>query len=118
MLLYAILHGDYPFGNPAASGPEAVWLKTLQQGPKWRDDVTLSDGCKDLLLRMLQFDPAQRISVPDILQHRWFTEQISPDLALLISWREQHLALPSPCALSFVGLQAVIQQLKRRLARP
>jgi serine/threonine protein kinase len=80
--------------------------------------VTLSEGCKDLLLRMLQYDPAQRITVPDILQHNWFTEQLSPDLGRLISTREQHLALPSPCALSFVGLQAVIQQMKRRLARP
>lgn len=113
VLLYAILHGDYPFPEPDM--PEIIWLEKLAGGPKWDENVMLSHGCRDLLLRLLQYDPAQRITVGDILQHEWFMVQLNPDLLVL---KEQHMSLPSPCALSTVGMQGVIRQLKQRLLRP
>lgn len=33
--------------------------------------VEISDSCKDLLVRILVGDPAERMSIPQIMQHPW-----------------------------------------------
>jgi calcium-dependent protein kinase len=42
--------------------------------PEW-DDV--SDDAKDLVKKLLTYDPAKRISAADALQHRWIKTQSS-----------------------------------------
>lgn len=37
----------------------------------------LSDPAKDLIFRMLQGDPMNRITIPEIKQHKWFNNQIN-----------------------------------------
>ena len=36
----------------------------------------MSDDIKELISRMLVVDPLQRITVPEIRRHRWFTESL------------------------------------------
>ena len=37
--------------------------------------VEISDSCKDLLTRILVADPAERMSIPQIMQHPWCVAQ-------------------------------------------
>jgi serine/threonine protein kinase len=37
----------------------------------------LSDSAKDLIFRMLQGDPMNRITISEIKQHKWFNTQLS-----------------------------------------
>lgn len=43
---------------------------TLEE-PEWDD---ISAEAKDLVKRMLEYDPAKRISAKDALQHKWIKE--------------------------------------------
>lgn len=44
--------------------------------PEW-DDV--SDDAKDLVKRLLTYDPAKRISASDAVQHKWIKTQASQE---------------------------------------
>lgn len=78
VVLYTMLAGRYPFILPGeASLPSLERQKLLLQRMLSAQvepphDVELSDSCRDLLQRMLQRDPAQRLSSWQVLQHPWF----------------------------------------------
>ena len=63
--------------------------------------VKISDSCRELLGRILQVDVAKRITIPEILKHKWCV--LSPCcfclLLLAVSPREDYnlqLLLPTP----------------------
>ena len=103
-MLYVLLYGRYPFPGP--EGPElmaqitaCVWA--MPNGISAQCQVlfikslycyALSSGCflarllldisppcQDLLSRLLQKDPGQRLSMDEIKQHAWFLEGLPPN---------------------------------------
>ena len=43
----------------------------------------LSPALCDLINKMLQYDPGQRISMEGIMHHEWFKQGLSPHLAMM-----------------------------------
>ena len=46
--------------------------------------VEISDNCKDLLTRILVADPAERMSIPQIMQHPWYGPAVTTVLRLTV----------------------------------
>ncbi|XP_033115584.1 maternal embryonic leucine zipper kinase-like isoform X2 [Anneissia japonica] len=69
VLLYALLCGFLPFDDENV----AHLYRKIQKGdydePEW-----LSDGCKEILKRMLQVNPKRRISITQLIEHPWVTK--------------------------------------------
>ena len=62
----------------------------------------MSEGCRDLLRRLLVAKPSERLSMEEIKQHPWFQKQL-PDGALKMNaWYEPEL-LCQPVALLHHG---------------
>ncbi|KAI8474561.1 MAG: ser/thr kinase [Monoraphidium minutum] len=81
VVLYAMLAGSFPFEAPPPGAPReelargaAALLARLRGGPRPAAPraLGLSRECAHLLQRMLDPDPAARISVAEILQDPWF----------------------------------------------
>lgn len=73
VILYILLCGYPPFnGANDKQIIEAVMKgKYTLEEPEWDD---ISADAKDLVKRMLEYDPAKRISANDALQHKWIKE--------------------------------------------
>lgn len=67
VILYTLLCNSLPFD--ADNIPELY--KQIKKG-QYNEPGYLSSGSKDLLGRMLAVSPANRISIPEIREHRWF----------------------------------------------
>ena len=66
------------------------WQKAARAAPHvW----LLSDGCRDLLTRMLQQDEHKRITIPDIRRHPWFTAPLPTDMDQVIQVRPSALVI-------------------------
>ncbi|GMH38283.1 hypothetical protein BSKO_06167 [Bryopsis sp. KO-2023] len=81
--LYVMLFGMYPFSRPGdthSDRAEMVYYKRILEGkvhfPEYqqRNNTTtpISEGCLDLLKRMLESSPSQRITLEGIKSHPWF----------------------------------------------
>lgn len=69
VVLYAMLYGTVPFKANNMSELQKMIIKakfTLQDG--------ISKEAKDLLRQLLEKDPTQRITIPNILAHPWIKE--------------------------------------------
>ncbi|KAK7252847.1 hypothetical protein RIF29_37087 [Crotalaria pallida] len=71
--LYVMLVGTYPFEDP--SEPKD-YRKTIQRVLSVQysipDFVQISPECHHLISRIFVFDPAERITIPEILKNEWF----------------------------------------------
>ncbi|XP_014520853.1 serine/threonine-protein kinase SRK2E [Vigna radiata var. radiata] len=79
--LYVMLVGSYPFEDP--TDPRNSW-KTIQRvlGVQYSipDDTQISPECGHLISRIFVFDPAERITIPEILKNEWFLKNLPPYL--------------------------------------
>ena len=86
--VFYLLYGELPF---LGSSLMLLVQSIIQKELRFPDDdggseVKVEDGCKRLIARMLEKDPARRVTVEEMLQDEWLTEggQWQPDR----SWRE------------------------------
>ncbi|PNW74478.1 hypothetical protein CHLRE_12g485600v5 [Chlamydomonas reinhardtii] len=98
VMLFAMLLGRFPYDHfdcpdPNSSGAHAAVWKEMQatEDGDWQKAARaaphvwlLSDGCRDLLTRMLQQDEHKRITIPDIRRHPWFTAPLPTDMDQVI----------------------------------
>jgi serine/threonine protein kinase len=83
--LYVLLVADNPF-DPVNSTNRFMQISHGQYHSldceMWSN---ISDDAKDLLRWMLRFDPAERPSAADLLQHRWITKYTAPDFEFFVA---------------------------------
>jgi hypothetical protein len=74
VLLFIMLVGRKPF-NIVDSEKLAYARMELKDAPGLKDPrwLDLSPDAKDLLMRMLAYDPARRLTAAQVLQHEWVT---------------------------------------------
>ncbi|KAG4973257.1 hypothetical protein AAZX31_11G057600 [Glycine max] len=79
--LFVMLVGSYPFEDP--NDPKD-FRKTIQRVLSVQysipDNVQVSPECRHLISRIFVFDPAERITIPEILQNEWFLKNLPPYL--------------------------------------
>ncbi|XP_037491427.1 serine/threonine-protein kinase SRK2I [Jatropha curcas] len=79
--LYVMLVGAYPFEDP---DEPKDFRKTIQRILNVQysipDMVRISPECCDLISRIFVFDPAARITIPQIKNHDWFVKNLPMDL--------------------------------------
>ena len=73
VILYALLCGNLPFDDENIAN-----LFKKIKGGVYTMPGYLSEGCRDLIPRMLVVDPLQRITVNQLRRHAWF--QVSSEL--------------------------------------
>jgi serine/threonine protein kinase len=73
VILYACVAGRLPFGD---SNIDSILREIMYSDPI--SDGPFSDELRDLLSKMLQRDPRQRISIAQILEHPWSSGDDSP----------------------------------------
>uniref|UniRef100_A0A673YDT5 non-specific serine/threonine protein kinase n=1 Tax=Salmo trutta TaxID=8032 RepID=A0A673YDT5_SALTR len=66
VVLYVLVCGSLPF-----DGPSLPALRQRVTEGRFRIPFFMSEDCENLIRRMLVVDPAKRISVAQIKQHRW-----------------------------------------------
>mmetsp|Transcript_2999 Transcript_2999/g.9345 ORF Transcript_2999/g.9345 Transcript_2999/m.9345 type:complete len:494 (-) Transcript_2999:133-1614(-) len=71
VILYALLCGSLPFDDENIPN-----LFKKIKGGIFTLPGHMSDEIKDLISRMLVVDPLQRITIPEIRRHRWFTDEL------------------------------------------
>jgi calcium-dependent protein kinase len=73
-IIYAMLSGSLPFDHESQKETIRMTLedKLVFDLPCWD---TLSDTCKDLITKLLQKNPKNRISLDEAMSHKWFAEQ-------------------------------------------
>ena len=72
VILYTLLTGSLPFNEKATA---KLYQKIKEC--KYRIPENVSEPAKDLIFRMLQKDPLNRISIAEIKQHKWFTQKLN-----------------------------------------
>ncbi|CAH0399239.1 unnamed protein product [Chilo suppressalis] len=73
ILLHVLLVGYLPFTGTRERLFEAICRGRLRfDAPMWDD---ISDAAKDLVQRMLTVDHSQRITIQDVLNHRWIRDR-------------------------------------------
>ena len=68
------------FTLPSASNSIFSGFKSLWETPlicKYTIPKTVPDAAKDLITRMLQKNPLDRITISEIKQHKWFNNKLS-----------------------------------------
>ncbi|CAH0553900.1 unnamed protein product [Brassicogethes aeneus] len=70
VLLHVLLSGTLPFHGSGRRLMDAICRGKLHldTSPQWE---FISDNAKDLVSQMLSVDPKQRITIQEILNHRW-----------------------------------------------
>ena len=72
VILYTLLTGALPFNEK-----QTAKLYNKIRECKYVLPENLSDSAKDLIFRMLQKDPLNRISISEIKQHKWFSNKLN-----------------------------------------
>ncbi|CAH1400330.1 unnamed protein product [Nezara viridula] len=73
VLLHILLSGTLPFiGTRHRLYHSICQGKLYMDSPLWE---TISEGAKDLIRRMLHVDPNQRITIQEVLNHRWLRDR-------------------------------------------
>ena len=72
VILYTLLTGSLPFNEK-----QTAKLYNKIRECKYVLPENLSDSAKDLIFRMLQKDPLNRISISEIKQHKWFSNKLN-----------------------------------------
>ncbi|CAO3688312.1 unnamed protein product [Umbelopsis vinacea] len=74
VILFTLLSGYTPFwGEDQAALFEAIMSGKYEYDEEYWSDI--SDAAKDLIDRMLTFDPSKRITASEALQHQWITNE-------------------------------------------
>lgn len=75
VVLYILLSGLPPFWAPTDDG---IFAAIREAKPNLHSGAWggVSDDAKDLVHRMLNKDPARRLTTEQVLRHRWFQEQL------------------------------------------
>ena len=84
VILFAMLCGRLPFEGPDLIGtkrPREQIIKTRITKNQYKIDEQLTPEAKDLIRRMLQIDPNERASLPEIFNHVWVRPAISGNFA-------------------------------------
>jgi serine/threonine protein kinase len=55
--------------------------RILRVDYEFPSSVKLSTDCKDLISRLLVADPTKRITLPEILRHPWYLQDLPPGVA-------------------------------------
>ncbi|GIL87710.1 hypothetical protein Vretimale_14649 [Volvox reticuliferus] len=80
--LYVMLVGAYPFEDPA---DPRNFRKTIQRIMNVKfsfpANLQISPECQDLISRIFVANPAQRITILEILHHPWFLKNLPAELA-------------------------------------
>ncbi|KAH8235860.1 hypothetical protein KR032_009678 [Drosophila birchii] len=90
VIMFTLLVGCPPFWHRK----QMVMLRNIMEGkysftsPEWAD---ISEDPKDLIRKCLVVDPAQRITVKEVLRHPFFNQMV-----LMGDRRHPHLHLPPP----------------------
>lgn len=74
VLLHVLLSGMLPFHGSGRRLTEAICRGKLilNAAPQWE---FISDSAKDLIQQMLCVDPKQRITIQEVLNHRWLRDR-------------------------------------------
>ena len=72
VILYTLLTGSLPFNEKAT----AKLYKKIKEC-SYTLPPNASDEARDLIFRMLQKDPLDRISIAEIKQHKWFNNKLN-----------------------------------------
>ncbi|KXZ48147.1 hypothetical protein GPECTOR_30g243 [Gonium pectorale] len=82
VMLYVMLVGAYPFERPEDKHDNQKLQKMIQRilhvDYSIPPHVRASDDCKDLLSKILVADPAKRITVDGIYNHKWYLKGLPP----------------------------------------
>jgi serine/threonine protein kinase len=99
VVLYVMQTGKYPFWGINRDHPEdqlpTIEAILCQEQPKW--PVWIEPGCADLLMRIFNKNPRQRITIVEIKQHPWVRAEMDRQMALV---RETELAMLQQMQLS------------------
>ena len=72
VILYTLLTGALPFNEKQTN---KLYQKIRECKYVLPENIT--DSAKDLIIRMLQKNPLDRITIPEIKQHKWFSSKLS-----------------------------------------
>ena len=74
IILYALISSGVPFcgENRDKTAENIISQQLTFHREVWQ---TISDPCKDLLIRMLDKDQEARISIDEVLQHPWLSQE-------------------------------------------
>lgn len=102
--------GTVPFKDPSIMGLYDVIRTQPITFPHKR---AVSAGLKDLISRMLCKDPCQRITLPQVMTHRWTTHNSSMPLQCRQVFAQLHDGLCSvayslSCMHAFTALQLIV----------
>eukprot|EP00960_Hanusia_phi_P026118 746082-Hanusia_phi.AAC.2 len=118
VILYALLCGNLPFDDENIAN-----LFKKIKGGVYSMPGYLSEGCRDLIPRMLVVDPLMRISVSQLRQHSWFLTNLPSYLSAPAEVQHNILAEPTgkgkprayPCLPDDDVNEAIITEMCRRL---
>ena len=71
VILFMLLTGNLPFAD---NHRRRMCVRIMNA--KYEMPETLDNEAKDLIYRMLQVDPLNRITIPEIKQHAWFVKKL------------------------------------------
>lgn len=80
VILYVLLSGAWPFyAETQHSAEEAKRILQRSGPPSFEDEIWLhiSDGAKDLVLKLLDPNPQQRLRASEALRHPWIQQESS-----------------------------------------
>ena len=93
MLLFAMVCGTVPFKAPSMPDLHKLILKAEFVYPS---SVSLSEGVRDLIGRLILLKPLERLTIPEILLHPWVAGSpgsASPDMqSSLFLEGEEHIS--------------------------
>lgn len=78
VIMYILLCGYPPFNGP---NDKIIFQRVLEGKFAFPEEDwnTISKGAKDLIRRMLQYEPGKRISTQDCLSHQWLKEGLNKE---------------------------------------